>query len=318
MTLWQRMRPKEIYTGLSDSLSKLLGYDASEDRHLITFSIIAALISLFLFLSGDKELAKFIAYIIGGVLIIFLTNRRAKAMEKNVRLSEKGQSIERFKSAVKLLGEHESVTSVGAVYALHRMAQDEPKVCESAFDVLCEYIRQAEKGDVATQIALKLIFGTDGADHYNVASREANLSGACLANRDLSNLTLIASDLSNADLSNANIRGTGFTESNLTEAEIRNVQADSSTIMRKAVLKGIKVSSADLSDIDFSEADFRPSDVVSSFKHVDFSNCDFNNARMDGASFDSSNFKGAKNLTKEQILSTQSPNGIRGLPDSLR
>ena len=133
------------------------------------------------------EVGRFLTYVVGGAAVIWLTNRRATAMEDNVALAQKGQAVARFESAVKLLESKNSAIIVGAVYALNRMAKEEVEYRAPVFDVLCELIREGgeEYLESARKIAVRLIFekeGEDGGKTYSFHGRlmEANLSdGIC-------------------------------------------------------------------------------------------------------------------------------------------
>ena len=264
----------------------------------------------------NKELATFVAYVFGGSIIIWLTNRRATAMEDNVRAVEKGQSIARFESTVKLLENKSPPIIVGAVYALDRMAHDEPKYLEPVFNVLCELIRQKnqETPSNARKIAAKLIFGPnkDGTDRvyhdYTAHLESANLSGW-----DLSEMTLTNAELQKADLTGASLKNTDMTGANLTDAKIDTVKTSPGTVMQSTILQGVQVSSGQFKEIDFSKSDMRTGTITSSFKWCNFSGCDFKDAHLRHADFHGSDFTDVKNLTDDQLSSARSLYGVQGL-----
>lgn len=289
------------------------------DQRLIAFLFIGLAIFTVIALALGKPL-EFFVYLFGGSIIIWLANRRARAMEDSVRTAERGQTISRFESALKLLENDHAPVIVGAVYALHWIAREEPNYLGPVFDVLCELIREKDTSlkTNAKKTAANLIFNDDGSNSSIIYPNKANLIGANLSDWDLSEMTLASAKLHSADLRGANLSGTDMTGADLTEAKIDRVKINGKTKLQHANLQGIHVSSTDLSGADFSYADLRTgSRIHSSFKHVDFSGCDFNGAKLDNARFDGSNFQNAKNLTYSQLSTVQSLAGVQGLSSEL-
>ena len=289
------------------------------DQRLIAFLFIGLAIFTVIALALGKPL-EFFAYLFGGSIIIWLANRRARAMEDSVRMAERGQTISRFESALKLLENDHAPVIVGAVYALHWITREEPNYLGPVFDVLCELIREKDTNlkNNAKKTAANLIFSDDGSNSSIIYPNKANLVGANLSDWDLSEMTLASAKLRSADLSGANLRGTDLTGANLTEAKIDRVKVNGKTNLQHANLQGIDVSSTDLSGIDFSDADMRTGGrIQSSFKHVNFTGCDFNGAKLDNARFDGSNFKDAKNLTYSQLSTVRSLVEVDGLTSEM-
>lgn len=289
-------------------------------RHIVYFLLLACVIFAIYSLFTDDP-AEFFAYLIGGSVIIWLTNRRAKAMEDSVRMAERGQAISRFESALKLLENENAPVIVGAVYALHWMAREEAEYRGPVFDVLCELIRESGDGSKinAKKIAAKLLFKVDGNEPKRIYQNDANLEGANLSGWDLSKMKLVSANLCEADLSGANIKGVDMTGANLSRAKIDRIQTNNETKMCGALLQGIQVSSMELQGVDFSGADMRAkSGNPTSFTHVNFPDCNFDGAQLDKVWFKNSDFSNAKNLTANQLIKASSLQGVRGLPEEIK
>lgn len=264
-----------------------------QDRPLFAFLGVAAvgiLLSRIIF----GEWPVFMASAVGAVVGIVLANQRAGAMVDNVRLT-------RFKDAVGMLGGEKSSVLVGAVYALHEIAEEEVKLRRSVFHVLCELVRKDEKEGkdareialVARQTALQFLFGEDGRKLYS--GRKAPLSEAECAGLDLS--------------------GLNFTGSDLTKANFENAEMTSSVNFSESRLNGIKLSSGhNMHGSDFSGADMRDT----AFLYVHFENCNFAGAQFRGTSFDGCFFHGAENLTEDQLALAKSLCNAQGLPEDLK
>lgn len=235
--------------------------------------------------------------LLGGGIGIWLANRRASAMVDNVRLN-------RFKDAVGMLAGSKSSVLVGAVYALHEIAEEDGKLRRAVFHILCEFVRKAENGSerekdaaanaglVARQTALQFLFGADGAEIYG--GRKARLAKAIFADLDLSKMN--------------------FTKADLTEANLKNSTIRHPAIFAEAELKGIQLLSGhDMGESDLSHADMRDTN----FLYVHFEGCNFAGTKMRNTSFVGCFFFGAKNLTYAQLESAKSLRDARGLPQDV-
>jgi len=266
------------------------------------------------------EVGRFLTYVIGGGAVIWLTNRRATAMEDNVALAQKGQAVARFESAVKLLESTNSAIIVGAVYALDRMAREEEEYKAPVFDVLCELIRENEENHLesARKIAIRVIFAKEREGDAVAYPFCGRLMGAKLSGWDLSELDFSESEFVGADLNEANLQATSLRGANLSKASIYGLKVDSRTNMREVILRGVTVSSGDFKEIDFSEADLRPDvGVVTRFNYVNFIDCDFKDARLDGTEFHNVRFQNCTNLTEEQLLRVGLLSRVEGLEDAM-
>ena len=252
------------------------------------------------------EVGRFLTYVVGGAAVIWLTNRRAAAMEDNVALAQKGQAVARFESAVKLLESSSSAIIVGAVYALDRMAREEKEYRAPVFDVLCELIREHEQDHLesARKIAIRIIFAKESEGDAVAYPFRGRLVGAKLSGWDLSDLDFSRAEFASADLNQANLQASVLRGANLSNASIYQLKVNRETDMREVILRGVEVSSGDFKGISFSRADMRrEAGVVTRFGFVNFVDCDFGEARLDGVEFRNVRFENCRNLTEEQLLS---------------
>lgn len=282
--------------------------------------LIAAIPTLVLVYLFCGESGRFLTYVVGGAAVIWLTNRRATAMEDNVALARKGQAVARFESAVKLLESRSSAIIVGAVYALDRMAREEKEYKAPVFDVLCELIREDEEEHLesARKIAVRVIFARTNEGDAMAYPFPGRLMGARLSSWDLSGLDFSRAELASADLSHANLQDSVLRGANLSKASIYGLKVNSKTSMREVILRGVEVSSGDFKGIDFSGADMRrDGGVVTQFDFVNFIECDFEKARLDGTEFRNVKFDNCRNLTEEQLLRVGLLSKVEGLGSAM-
>lgn len=93
----------------------------------------------------DPELAKASAALFAGALLLLqvsISNRRATAIEKTADIAEKGNTAERFKTAIEHLGNTSPSIRLGGIYSLHRLAKDQLEYRQGVFEILCAHVRQ--------------------------------------------------------------------------------------------------------------------------------------------------------------------------------
>lgn len=189
------------------------------------------------------ETLKIVTIIYGGILIlvqIYLTNRRTKAAEDNLRILESGQVQERFKNAIDQLGHKSDTVNIGAIYTLHHIATDNSKFTKSVFDILCSYIRQTtlaeiykstyvKKPSIKIQNILNLLF-KEGDERKTYAHLHANLSKSFLVGADLSWAIFNDANLNDVNFTDANLNHVQFSSSQLIFANFTNANLTSAYI----------------------------------------------------------------------------------------
>lgn len=263
------------------------GLVAHLKKHQIYCTLIlpAAAVLVLVWLFVSPELAKFIAYLLGGGMLIWqisISSQRAvaaeetaSAMQKTAELTEKGNVAERFKNAIEHLGHDSASIRLGGIYALHYIAKEEINYRERIFAILCAHIRETTTqkrykprkkspheqipDSVAPTIEiesiLKLLFiRFEGLEDYPI------LPYAYLENSDLRGANLFSAKLEGAFLGNAKLQD---------------------ICLHDAYLEDAYLNCSNLRWADFRNADLRNA----SFPGVDFTN--------------------AQNLTVEQLLSAK-------------
>ena len=164
----------------------------------------------------------------------YLSFRRTKAVESQVRIASESKEIEQFSRAVDQLGSMSTETKLGAIYAFHRMA----KVIKQKYgigseefqevvDILCAFIRSQaatmntdQESDIGISTAIKIL----SQDLYSQS--EKDLSYVEFENYILPkkmtfvNFSFENSNLSNAKFENCSIEKCSFVNSNLENTNI--------------------------------------------------------------------------------------------------
>lgn len=216
-----------------------------------------------------------IARIIGGLVIlvgVYLTFRRARATDENVRVLEEGQITERYTRAVEQLGSDKMEIRLGGIYALERIAKDSPRDHWPIMEILTAYIRsrvpveklvdterqtsgkdaKIQKPSIDIEAALTVIrrrelmhenMKTPALDLTCVDLRGANLNGAhiekaIVSRSDLSHSFFVQAHLDGSDFSQAGLAHAYFQGASLVEAEFCQSDLEGANL-EGAIMKGV-------------------------------------------------------------------------------
>jgi hypothetical protein len=195
-------------------------------------------------LSTEASLRGQLLQAVGGLLLILgavATWRQVVTANSQLALNRATRLTSAFTSALEQLEASDSLARrVGGIYALDRVAHDDPAEAGRVAEVLAAFVRQVPRQPIervtpdvqaALDILLKLRQGLrlnldearlrgavlTSTDLRGLSLRRAVLVGACLNGADLSGADLSGADLRDADLSDADILNT-----NLTGADLRN------------------------------------------------------------------------------------------------
>lgn len=242
------------------------------------------------------ELIKTAGYFVGGGFIILQirsANRRAEAMEKQVKssnknnkIAEKGQVQQRFRDAIDQLGSAEEPVRLGGIYSLHHLAKDSKEYVNSVFEILCSYIREKttqtnykrESPSIEIQAIIDLLF-REKSERIVYSGLKPNLLKANLCGADIENAQFINGDLMYVDFSNCNASKANFTGSNISLSNFE-----------KAFLYDCILNCQDTFQVKFNNTIF---DRVALSKNV-FVKCDFSNAEFRDSDFYGAYFGGCK------------------------
>ena len=228
--------------------------------------------------------------VIGGLIAIGLAywrsivaDRQAKASQQQAETSQRGLLNERYQKGAEMLGSEVLSVRMGGIYALQRLAEDEPEQYHvQIMRLFCAFVRHPTKekegnaGPDGTerkpnriredvQAALTAIrnrrYGSYGGiaialekkEHFRLSLTSANLTDADLIAADLTGADLADADLNRANLISANLTDANLTDANLTDANLADAYL-TAAILTGAILTDANLTGANLTGADFSEA----------------------------------------------------------------
>lgn len=282
--------------------------------------------SMWLFPKNDDrngELFKIILSVLGALGILFglyVSLRRAKAIEEGVRiqskainiqssqieLSRKAQIDERFKNAVEHLGNEKEPVILGGIAELHQLAKENRiNYSEIVFNILTSYIRSnsnLKNNRTIIQTIMNCLFSNVENNPYIEYKADLNrtdLIGIDLSNKILNETNLSYSKISivsNTDLTNSNLSNSIFFFS-----RIENVNFNNSKFYKTLFFGGgIKncefnlkndFPTVDFVDVDIENIEFNKNEIHNwNFIVCDISNCSFNNINILYSKFCLNNF----------------------------
>ena len=261
---------------------------------------------------------------IAGIVLIWATLRRARAMEaqavnseKQIAVAEQGQITERYTRAIDQLGAWDEKQGpkleirVGGIYALGRIAHDSERDHWTVMETLMAYLRehcrieniQNEKDDaeeneesepsndrdMPPRVDIKAILDVlILRRHIKAELAPLDLSGLYLCRAVLPEVCLIQADFHGAELKRADFRGAQLERANFPCARLE--RAD----FRGARLEGAFFARAELEGAHFREARLDGAIFVGAeLKRADFREAHLTGANFEGAELKRADFRGA-------------------------
>ena len=230
-------------------------------------AIVAVSLLIYLWHCVSPEFAKFVGYLIGGVLAVWqvvASNRRATAAEKTAESMEKGNVDERFKNAIEHLGHKSASVRLGGVYALHHLAQEEENYRKRVFEILCAHIRETtiaksykrrplipgkncNEPTVEIQSILNLLFISESGKKIYQGNRAdlqmAHLQGANLMEANLEQALILGADLHGALLVGANLKSVTFANVDLNRTVLLGADLEGAYMERALNLDFVNLKS---------------------------------------------------------------------------
>ncbi len=214
------------------------------------------------------ELFKIVLSILGALGILYglyISLRRAKAIEqgvekqgaainiqsKQIELSRKSQTDERFKNAVEHLGSEKEPIIFGGIAELHQIAKEnKDEYSEIIFNILCSYIRTNSNTNKNTSIIQTI---ADFLFSKNIDNPYLGL---------------------NANLKNSDLLGINFTNANLESANLSNCRLSSfyDSSLANTILDGAEFFLSDIENVNFTNSEVNRT----IFYGTKIKNCDFN------------------------------------------
>ena len=224
-----------------------------------------------------------VGFVIGGVVAILLTVWRSIVAARQADTAQQGLLNERYQKGAEMLGSDILSVRLGGIYALQRLAEDDPEQYHiQIMQLFCAFVRnppEIKEGqdkrdaedepfhrplllredvqDVMTAIGGRSKEGLDCEEETNnfwLALYDADLGGVTLVDANLSGVNLSAAFLIHANLFKVDLSGAHLVGANLSRMNAE--QADfSSTKLAHANLSHAYLSRTDLSDAHIDNAD---------------------------------------------------------------
>ena len=172
-------------------------------------------------LSGDESgstTIRNLGLVIGGFIAIWLTLRRIRAADRQAQTAQRGLMNERYQKATEMLGSDVLSVRLGGIYALQRLAEEDPEQYHvQIMRLLCAFVRNPVKDEEVdkenqakpllredVQTIMDVIATRSGADIEleKKANFKPQLTGA-----DLRGGVFAGGNLSSVDLSGAILSG---------------------------------------------------------------------------------------------------------------
>ncbi len=238
--------------------------------------------------SGKLELIQLIGWGMSGIIAVFVAFgllQRAAALDKQNKISEKGQVHERFKTATDHLGSEHVLVRIASFNEFYHIAEIEPDLRKTIFNILFAHLLQTIKDknyqkDATESEKMKptdevqslldilfkphknnLIFGSmnlnlEGVNLQGADLKGINLQGADLKQVNLQNANLEKANLHGACLQGANLRKVDLLDANMSRANLWDANLQEAG-MHRADLCGAKLQGADLERAFLQNADLR-------------------------------------------------------------
>ncbi len=205
-----------------------------------------------------------LAKIVSGFLFavgIYVANRRAKAMNKTAEATEDGHQQERFRDAIKHLGEKSGAVRIGGAYALTQLALKNEKMRPYVTESLCIHIREHTqeeeyqknyklKPSGEIQSLLRLLFRKEGDQCPLCSKTLLNLSGAYLRGAELWKAQLYRANLEGTQLQNAYLKGAQMQGTDLVRTQLQGADLTKANLrgacLERARLRGAKLNEAQM------------------------------------------------------------------------
>ncbi len=308
----------------------------------------------------NGETTKLILSIVGGIFILFglyISYIRAKATQKSVEkqgealinqnrqieLTRKSQTNERFKNAIEHLGSDKEPIILGGIVELHQITIDDPeKYREVVFNIFCSYIRQEanikkDAEDINKTIIQTIVnynFKTNfyknlKADLSFCNLHSINIDDTILENCNLSfcilpwkvkNVKFINSSLSNSQVTVGRFEDIDFNNCDLFQSFFRSTKFENVQIKNNKdsihfncidcefINSKLEVDlyGSNFYSCEFNSIFFQGNSLMNiNFCGSSFNNIDFSKYEIHNCDFSACGFDNVNMLTNEPIIETK-------------
>jgi uncharacterized protein YjbI with pentapeptide repeats len=273
--------------------------------------------------SLENEARKTLAQILGGVFLLlglFFTAENLKItqenLEKTQKLTERGQVTDRFTKAIEKLGAKEIEFKLGGIYALEKIAQDDPDgYYFTVMDVLTAYVRNhasyQESSLDKKQPAVQIVSAPNSIASENKNSTDdkaistdkplaeiqvvLSVIGRCFGKlKDEEKQRILTQEKEDEsehriDLTNSNLEKVKLNKSDFSKADL------SGAVLNQAILDHPNLNKADLSDAKLNDAILNDAQLFETiFNNAELNRVTFINAKSNGAYFEFAKLNNAK------------------------
>ena len=240
---------------------------------LIVIGLISLVMVYWEWLSGEESgstTLRNLGLMVAGVIALWFAYQRSCVADRQAETSHRGLLNERYQKGAEMLGSEVLSVRLGGIYALQRLAEDEPEQYHiQIMRLFCAFVRHPteEKGAKTepddternpnriredVQAVLTAIrnrrYGSHGRialeknEHFFLILTAANLADADLIAADLNGAVLTAANLTRANLTSANLTRAHLADTNLTGASLAGAN------LTDACLTSACLAEADLTD----------------------------------------------------------------------
>lgn len=300
------------------SLPQALGY-------LLLLGVVASVVYGLWQISADSEAISRVKEATGPLSALAIAGGLFLAWRR-VEIQQRGQITERFSKAVEQLAEEKPAVRLGGIYALEKIAEDNPKYYVPVVEVLCASLRDrhldsrpvedgqepSEAGDgeaaegkgdseaTETDVVVPTDVQTicDVLNRLSRKNRDSEyrfaLFGADLRKVQLKGVRLVGANLSGAALIGANLEGAKLMGANLAGAKLSGATLVGGKLnvasLRYANLEGAQLLGATLIGATLFGADLEGAN----FDDATLSGANLEGAKLNGASFIGADLEGAQ------------------------
>ena len=256
---------------------------------------------------------------LGGLLGLFISNRRAKAMTDSVDAQVKANENTTFHEAIKHLGDSSASVRLGGIYALYDLALSNPeKYLKNIIEILSAHVRATTQEDEyrteyrtkpSNEISslIKLLSDLnkeypnkevkssplDLSDTYlcGVYLRDLDFSYAIFTSSNFANAKLYSSNFAGANLWESNFAGANLWESNFAGAHLYGSHFEGANLW-KSHFAGAFLWKSHFAGANLLESNFAGANLLES----NFAGANLLESHFEGANLLESNFAGANLL----------------------
>ncbi len=251
----------------------------------------------------NPELLRGIGLFVLGIgvapLGLCLAYDRTESLRTQTKTEEEKNVTDAFAKSVELLGNEKIASRQGGIYALGRIAGDNPKLHPMIMDIVASYIRQESRDSFKLELQ-----GGKNEDKLieefssKPVSMDIEAAVAVIRQRNMENDKLPGEfgyflDLSNAYIFNADFSDTKLTRVNFSDSVMMNCNFDNTDLL-KSNFKASNLKGSYFRDCDLREADLRRADLwEADLWGADLQGANLQGANLQGAILWGANLQGA-------------------------